>query len=70
MNRRIFRHLKLEIAFAIPALNDRQEKQTIQHDMGNTVVKTHHYIIFFVQPLHSKLGMESFCSSSTDQLSW
>ena len=35
-----------------------------------TLVKTHHYIIFFVPPLHSKPGMESYCSSSTDQLSW
>ena len=35
-------------------------------------IKTHHYIIFFVQPLHSKLGMESYCwpNVSTDQLSW
>ena len=23
-------------------------------------IKTHHYIIFFVGPLHSKLGMESY----------
>ena len=27
-------------------------------------VKTHHYIIFFVRPRHSKPGMESYCSSS------
>ena len=33
------------------------------------VVKTHHYIIFFVRPLHSKPGMESYCWLSTDQLS-
>ena len=32
--------------------------------------KTHHYIICFVQPLHSEPGIESYCSSSTDQLSW
>ena len=31
-------------------------------------IKTHHYIIFFVRPLHSE--MESYCWSSTDQLSW
>ena len=24
-------------------------------------VKTHHFIIFFVRPLHSEPGMESFC---------
>ena len=33
-------------------------------------IKTHHYIIFFVGPLHSKPGMTSYCSPSTDQLSW
>ena len=32
--------------------------------------KTHHYIILFVRPLHSEPGMESYCSSSIDQLSW
>ena len=33
-------------------------------------LKTYHYIIFFVRPLHFKPGMESYCSPSTDQLSW
>ena len=32
--------------------------------------KTCHYIISFVWPLHSKPGMETYCWSSTDQLSW
>ena len=32
--------------------------------------KTHHYIILFVHPLDSKPRMESYYSSSTDQLSW
>ena len=32
------------------------------------MIKTHHYIIVFVRPLHSKPGMESYCLSSTDQL--
>ena len=32
--------------------------------------KTHHYIILFVLPLHSKPGMESYCWSSTHHLSW
>ena len=35
-----------------------------------TFLKTHRDIIFFVRPLHSKPGMESYCLSSTDQLSW
>ena len=34
------------------------------------IIKTHHYIIFFVRPLHSKPGMERYCLPSTDQLSW
>ena len=33
-------------------------------------LKTHHYIIPFVRPLHYKPRMESYCWSSTDQLSW
>ena len=33
-------------------------------------IKTDHYIIFFVPPLHSKPGMESHCWPSTDQLTW
>ena len=34
------------------------------------LIKTHHYIIFIVRPLHSKPGMESYCWSGADQLSW
>ena len=37
---------------------------------GPALLKTHHYIIFFVRPRHYKPGMESYCSSSADQLSW
>ena len=33
-------------------------------------LKTHYCIIFFVQPRYSKPGMGSYCSSSTEQLSW
>ena len=31
------------------------------------LIKTHHYIIFFVRPLHSKPGMKCYCWPSTDQ---
>ena len=34
------------------------------------IIKTYHYIIFFVRPLHSKPRMESYCWSSTEGLSW
>ena len=37
---------------------------------SRSMVKTHHHIIFFVRPRHSKPGIESYCCSSTDQLSW
>ena len=33
-------------------------------------IKTHHYIICFVRPRHSKPGIESYCWPSTDLLSW
>ena len=37
----------------------------------STDVKTHHHIIFFVRPRHSKPGMAgSYCWLSTGQLSW
>ena len=32
--------------------------------------KAHQYTICFVRPLHSKPGIESYCWTSTDQLSW
>ena len=37
---------------------------------GKSLSKTHHSIIFFGWPLHSKPRMESYCWPSTDQLSW
>ena len=36
---------------------------------ASSTFKTHHYIIFFIRPQHSKPGIESYCSSSTEQLS-
>ena len=31
------------------------------HNNILTTIKTHHYIIFFVRPLHSKPGLGSYC---------
>ena len=48
----------------------RSEKACVKGACDCQSIKTHHYIICFVRALHSKPGMESFCWSSTDQLSW
>ena len=59
----------------------RQRSSTLSHpklsypwdnkiNMFYLFIKTHHYLISFAWPLHSKPGMESFCRSSTEQLSW
>ena len=44
------------------------QKKTLNRDYALLSFKTHHYIIF-VQPQHSKPGMESHCWPSADQLS-
>ena len=45
---RIFTNLDVQTGISVPTI-------MIQ------ATKTHHYIIFFVRPLHSKPGMENYC---------
>ena len=49
--------------------NKRHKLDKPTWKMRFRTIKTHHNIICFVRPLHSKPGMERYCCSSTDQLS-
>ena len=67
INQQIF----ISLTSLLSNLNDFQIFVTfVQHwNRIEPIFKTHHYIILFVRPRHSKPGMESYCSSSTEQLS-
>ena len=39
----------------------RSEQACVRGACVCQAIKTHHYIIYFVRPLHSKPEMESFC---------
>ena len=52
------RHVRQKIFSMVKTCNGQYRTHIFS---GYPMVKTHHYIIFFVRPLHSKQGMESYC---------
>ena len=44
-----------------PSWGCRSEQACVRGACVCQAIKTHHYIIYFVRPLHSKPEMESFC---------